>query len=87
MILFRRQSHTCPSFDPAFFDAEHKDGAGLDHRPAFSIVESTCDARDDTLTSGMDEAQGVDGSLNVAGEWRYVWVTRHLWESLRLLDN
>ena len=85
--FFQRQSHTCPSFDPAFLDAEDEDGARLYHGPAFSIVEPTCDTGDDALTSGMDEAKGVNSSLHVAGEWRYVWVTRHLCESLRLLDN
>jgi len=84
--LFRRQSHTCPSFDTPL-NAEHKNGARLYHGLAFSVIEPTCDARDDPLTSSMNEAEGVNSSLDVASEWKYVWVTRHTWESLRLLDK
>jgi hypothetical protein len=69
---------TCPAFDTAFFDAEDEDSTALDHTSALSVVETTRDAWNDALPRGMDEAEGIDGGLNVADEWRYVWVARHL---------
>jgi len=73
-----RQSHTCPSFDPTFLDAENEDGAGLDHGPSFSIVEATCDAGNDTLASRMYETEGIDCGLYVASERGYVRVAGHV---------
>ena len=69
---------TCPAFDTAFFDAEDKDSAALDHTSALSVVETPRDAWNDALPGGMDEAEGIDGGLNVSDERRNVWVARHL---------
>jgi len=44
---------TSPSFDAAFFDAEHEDCPTLNHCPAFRVVEAASDAWNDTLPCGV----------------------------------
>jgi len=53
-VCHNGHSHTCPSFNSTLLDAENKDGARLDHGSAFSVIESAGNARDNSLTSGMD---------------------------------
>ena len=69
---------TRPAFDAAFLDAEDKDGAAFDHTSTFGVVEAACDAGNDALPRSMDEAESIDSGLNVADDWWYVWVARHL---------
>ena len=76
---------TGPAFDAAFLDAEDRDGAALNHTSTFGVVEAACDVGNDAPPCSMDEAESIGSGLNVADEWRYVWVAGRL--SLRLLDN
>lgn len=82
----QRIARTCPSFNAALLNAEDEHRTGLDHGAALRIIETTGDARNNSLTSCVDEAESVDGSLNISCEWGHIWVACHR-ASLRQLDN
>ena len=47
---------TSPPFNSTLLYAEYEDGAGLDHGSALGVVEAPCNAGDDALSCGVDEA-------------------------------
>jgi hypothetical protein len=57
----------CPLVDTSFVDSEDENCTGLDCA-AFSTLEPTSDAGDNSSMSCIDDAEGLNGSLNVASE-------------------
>ena len=70
--------HTRPTLDATLLDTEDEHGTTFDHSAALVVVESAGNARDDALSSSMDETKGIDGGFNVADEGRDVWVAAHV---------
>jgi hypothetical protein len=65
----RPQKPISPTLDPAFFNTENKYGATVNHSPAFSVVETTGYAWNDSLSGGMNQTQSMDGAFHKTAEW------------------
>jgi len=68
---------TCPALDTTLLDTEDEDRTTLDHCASLIVVQSASDAWDDSLSGGMDEAESINGCLDVADEGGDVWVAAH----------
>ena len=61
-----------PPFDSTFIVTEDEDSTTLDHRLSFKVIEASNAARDNSLTSSLDETKSIASCLDKAMERDFV---------------